>query len=112
MIGVAPLMALAGCARRTSSISCRSSCPTSRCGKRVFRFLEPFYTKPVILDRLEIIIIIGELEGKCFLQAFVVPGTYECDAATMEAPGHSKWRCVPGNASYDAFVRTSARFDY
>lgn len=36
--------------------------------------------------------------------AFVVPGTYECDSPTMEAPRNSKWRCVPGNSSYDSFI--------
>eukprot|EP01052_Picozoa_sp_SAG31_P014191 SAG31_NODE_873_length_11325_cov_34.061197_4_plen_330_part_00 len=36
--------------------------------------------------------------------AFVVPGTYECDSSTMEAPGHARWRCIPGNTSYDKYV--------
>ena len=37
--------------------------------------------------------------------AIVIPGTYECDSAKMEAPPGSYWQCVPGsNASYDSFI--------
>lgn len=36
--------------------------------------------------------------------AFVVPGTYQCDARKMEAPSGSYWNCTPGNSSYDHFI--------